>query len=308
MQISVVTPTLALDDFLIEARASVARQAAGIAIEHIIVVDDPAVPLPPEVVEGNVHTRFLHNSRGKGPGGARNTALDQATGAFVFFLDADDIWSDNHVRRALSVYESNPWVDCVSVAGLSFGEHVKRPRGTIPDLPQGVISRRSVAWNPVGCPTGFSYRRDGRTSHLRFKDAIYFQDIIFYLELLHLGAVFWRENGVRYWYRRSQGQLTSIVPIDNILKSEGLVHHSLAQWKNAGLSSWEVLIASVQIRRLSANRQRRRNYLDTLFLAVIAPAWALGQVTRLAGDVRVGRLQRQGASLSPGQSSLSCGA
>lgn len=308
MKISVVTPTLALDEFLREARASVARQAREIAIEHIIVVDDRDAPLPPDATEGNVHTRFLHNHLGKGPGGARNSALDCVTGSIVFFLDADDIWSDDHVRQSMSVYENNPQVDCISIAGLSFGEHIKVPRKTIPDLPQGRISRYSVAWNPVGCPTGFSYRRDARTAAIRFKDAIYFQDIIFYLELLHLGAVFWRENSVRYWYRRSQGQLTSIVPTDNILKSEGLVHQSLADWKNAGLSSWEVMLASVQIRRLSANRQRRSNYLDTVLLAVMAPCWAWGQVTRLWGNVRIGRLQRQGVLQPPRRLPLSCGA
>lgn len=299
MKISVVTPTLALDEFLKDARASVARQAKHISIEHVIVVDDPDASLPLDAIEGNVHTLFLHNRRGKGPGGARNTALDCVTGSIVFFLDADDIWSDDHVRKAVSIYERKRQVDCISVAGLSFGEHIKRPRKTIPDLPQGFISRHSVAWNPIGCPTGFSYRRDARTSEIRFKDAIYFQDVIFYLELLRLGAVFWRENSVRYWYRRSQGQLTSIVPTGNILKSEEMVHRSLAQWKNAGLSSWEVMIAAVQIRRLSANRLRRRDYLNTLLLAVMAPRWAVGQVSRMVGNIRIGRLQRQGILQPP---------
>lgn len=308
MKISVVTPTLALDDFLMEARASVMRQTADVAIEHVIVVDDGDVPLPPAAIGGNVYTRFLHNRLGKGPGGARNTALDCVTGSIIFFLDADDVWSDDYVRQAVSIYASNPQVDCISIAGLSFGEHIELPRKTIPDLPQGIISRYSVAWNPIGCPTGFSYRCDARTSGIRFKDAIYFQDIIFYLELLRIGAVFWRENSVCYWYRRSLGQLTSIIPTDNILKSEGMVHQSLADWKNAGLSPWEVMLASVQIRRLSANRQRRRDYLNTFLLAVMAPRWAAGQVSRLLGNARIGRLRRQGVLQPPHRLPVSCGA
>ncbi|KPH66578.1 glycosyltransferase family 2 protein [Novosphingobium sp. ST904] len=153
---------------------------------------------------------FLHNGQEKGPGGARNTALDRATGDFVFFLDADDVWDPDHLRRAVGVYQGNPQVDCISIAGLSFGQSVRHVRMTIPDLPQGIIPRHSVAWNPIGGPTGFSYRRSAKTAAVRFKDALYFADIIFYLELLHLGATFWRENSVRYWYRRSPGQLISI--------------------------------------------------------------------------------------------------
>ncbi|MEJ8631783.1 hypothetical protein P0F65_22400 [Sphingomonas sp. I4] len=41
-----MTPTLALDDFLTEARQSVARQDCDCEIEHLIAVDDRHVVLP----------------------------------------------------------------------------------------------------------------------------------------------------------------------------------------------------------------------------------------------------------------------
>lgn len=301
MRISVVTPTRALDAFVAQSRASVARQSPNVAIEHLVVVDDPEASLPPEETVDHVRTRFLHNRRGKGPGGARNTGLDEATGDFVFFLDADDIWSDDHVRRVISIYYRDPKVDCVSVPGLSFGEDVEQPRETIPRLPQGRIGRRTVAWNPVGCPTGFSYRRDTRTAGLRFHDAIYFQDVIFYLELLRLGARFWRENSIHYWYRRSAGQLTSIVPTEAILASEGMVHDALASWRGTGLTPGEVAVATVQIRRLSAHRQRRPAHVDTLRLAAMAPSWAMGQVGRVVRNARLRQKRRRGAFPMPGE-------
>ncbi|WP_324699481.1 glycosyltransferase family 2 protein [Novosphingobium sp. RL4] len=300
MKVSIVTPTLALDDFLAEARQSVARQDSGIEIEHLIVVDDRQAVLPADDRHGNVATLFLHNAQEKGPGGARNTALDRATGDFVFFLDADDVWDPDHLRRAVGVYQGNPQVDCISIAGLSFGQSVRHVRMTIPDLPQGIIPRHSVAWNPIGGPTGFSYRRSAKTAAVRFKDALYFADIIFYLELLHLGATFWRENSVRYWYRRSPGQLISIAPIDKIRASEARVHQEIAAWKDSGLSAREARLASVQIRRLSANRQRRPSYRNTLLLAAIAPRWAASQVMRQVKNMRIRRTAPRRPDAAPG--------
>ncbi len=289
MLISIVTPTLALDEVLSEARASVKRQYAHVTIEHIIVVDDPDAVLPPGSQSGNVFTYFSYNTQKKGPGGARNTALERVKGDFVFFLDADDIWDDDYLSDVLPVYAARPDVHCVSVAGLTFGKHVLRPRLNIPLLAEGIIPRSGVAWNPVGCPSGFSYRLDGKTKALRFKDAIYFQDLIFYLELLSTGAVFWRHSKSYFWYRKSEGQLTSVVSADKVRMSERMVHHCLAEWRDMGISPREARIASIQIRRLSAARLRRRDHASTLLLCLLAPNWAFGQVRRLMENARIDR-------------------
>lgn len=272
-----------------DARVSVARQLRDVEIEHLIVIDDRAAVLPLGVRNGNVETYFLHNANEKGPGGARNTALDRVSGDFVFFLDADDIWRDDYLDGVLRVFAEQPNVHCVSVAGLSFGEQISRPRVNIPVLADGMISRHCVAWNPVGCPSGFSYRRDGKTIDIRFKNAVYFQDLIFYLELMSLGASFWRHRDMFFWYRKSQGQLTSIVSPEKVLASEATVHECLDEWRTSGLSAREAFVASVQIRRLSAARLRRRDHIGTLLLCMLAPAWVLGQARRMVENIRIGR-------------------
>ncbi|WP_395396237.1 glycosyltransferase family A protein (plasmid) [Novosphingobium sp. BL-8A] len=289
MKVSIVTPTLAFDQPLREARASVERQTRDVEIEHIIVVDDPSVAMMPDEKRSNVSTYFVRNMHPKGPGGARNTALDLATGEFVFFLDADDIWNDEHIAQIMSIFAAQPDVHCVSVAGVSFGQDVSRPRVNIPVLSDGAIPRISVAWNPVGCPSGFSYRRDAKTRAVRFKDAIYFQDLLFYLELLSHDAIFWRHRELHFWYRKSPGQLTSVISTDKVRHSKQLVEHCLAKWQGAGLSTFEAQVASVQIKRLSAARIGRRDYANTLLLCIIAPVWVIGQARRMLENFRIGR-------------------
>lgn len=301
MKVSIVTPALVADEALRDARASVARQSRGVEIEHLVVIDDRDAALPRDERNGNVATHFLHNNHAKGPGGARNTALDRVSGDFVFFLDADDVWRDDYLDEVLKVFAEQRNIHCVSVAGLSFGEHISRPRLNIPVLVGGIIPRICVAWNPVGCPSGFSYRRDGKTRDLRFKDAIYFQDLIFYLELMSLGAIFWRHREMFFWYRKSQGQLTSMVSPEKVHASEAMVHRCLDEWRAKGLSGLEVFVASVQIKRLSAARLRRRDRRNTLLLCILAPTWALGQARRLFENSRIDRwveLHRPTASRS----------
>jgi glycosyltransferase involved in cell wall biosynthesis len=57
---------------------------------------------------------YVQNVNG-GPARARNTALSMATGEFIAFLDADDIWLPNRLMESLKSFEGRPQV------GLSYG-------------------------------------------------------------------------------------------------------------------------------------------------------------------------------------------
>lgn len=53
------------------------------------------------------HVRIVANRLNKGPGGARNTGLDLASGDLIAFLDADDYWLEGKIAsQLLAVSES----------------------------------------------------------------------------------------------------------------------------------------------------------------------------------------------------------
>ena len=57
-----------------------------------------------------------------GPSAARNTAIRQAQGDYLAFLDADDYWEPNFLAEQVSVLQKRPSVDLVYCDGLLVGD------------------------------------------------------------------------------------------------------------------------------------------------------------------------------------------
>lgn len=66
---------------------------------EVIVIDNGSTDGSVEAVAAIVHPslRLLHEDR-RGPGPARNRGIAEATGAWIAFLDADDLWAPNHLE------------------------------------------------------------------------------------------------------------------------------------------------------------------------------------------------------------------
>lgn len=110
-RVSVVVPTRDRPDLLRQALASIrAVEGADLAFE-IIVGDNGADPRSRAAAEefGAIHVPVPR----AGAGAARNAGLLAATGDYVAFLDDDDLWLDNHVRRHLEFLDLNPDVEGV---------------------------------------------------------------------------------------------------------------------------------------------------------------------------------------------------
>lgn len=120
--VSVVIP-------MFNARATIARaleslQAQTLAQWNAIVVDDGSSDGSSDVVRGmaqeDARITLIHQTN-RGPGAARNAAIDRADGWFIQFLDADD-WLEPGGLRAL--------VDRASDGGAAFGRtRLVGPRG-----------------------------------------------------------------------------------------------------------------------------------------------------------------------------------
>lgn len=71
---------------------------------HILVDDcsnDEGKPLAESLVHGDTRYKVLQTQENGGPAAARNLGLKVATGRYVAFLDADDLWLPNKLEQQL---------------------------------------------------------------------------------------------------------------------------------------------------------------------------------------------------------------
>jgi glycosyltransferase involved in cell wall biosynthesis len=101
MKISVVMPCHNADRWIATALQSVAQQSYP--AHEIIVIDDASNDDSlAQIVKSGVPLKLMRvNSRNAAV--ARNAGIEVATGDWIAFLDADDIWFPNHLARAVEL-------------------------------------------------------------------------------------------------------------------------------------------------------------------------------------------------------------
>lgn len=108
---------------------------------EVVVVNDGSTDGTADVVEGlagrDARVRVVHKENG-GLAAARNTGIDNATGAYLNFLDADDWLLDHKLRHQLDALAEAPdhdlvYSDYVKVSETDGSEH-EVPRG-VPPVP-----------------------------------------------------------------------------------------------------------------------------------------------------------------------------
>ena len=105
---SVVVPTCDRPHLLAEAVDSILAQT--VTDVEVLVVDDSVRTPAPEF--GDERVRVIRPGGGRGPGAARNTGLDAASGHYVAFLDDDDVWTPDRLDLALRGLERAPISVC----------------------------------------------------------------------------------------------------------------------------------------------------------------------------------------------------
>lgn len=130
--VSVIVPTRDRPDFLREALASIRALDADDLRFEILVGDNGADPRTRAVAD-EFAAIYIPVSKA-GAGAARNAGLRAAQGAFIAFLDDDDVWTKEHVRGHLALFDANPELDAVFGRVTNVDEALV-PRDTWPEAP-----------------------------------------------------------------------------------------------------------------------------------------------------------------------------
>ncbi len=154
--VSVIIPVFNGERYLAAAIESVLAQ--DYQPLELLVVDDGSTDGTPAIGQRYPVARWLLQAN-QGHGVAKNTGLAAARGEFVAFLDYDDIWRPDKVRRQVEQFQSDPalgYVTChcrlVREAGTEWPSWVDpryydQPQPAL--VPSALVARRS-AFDHVG--------------------------------------------------------------------------------------------------------------------------------------------------------------
>lgn len=136
--VSVVMPCLDAGAYLAEAVACALAQAlpSPWRIELLLVDDGSSDPLTLQLIEqvsADPRVRVFHHPRPQGVSRARNRAIAAAQGSLIAFLDADDLWTPQHLATHIQALHAQP-------AAFSASDYA-----LIDD--RGRITESSVQWN-----------------------------------------------------------------------------------------------------------------------------------------------------------------
>lgn len=117
--LSVIIPCLNAGKYLSEAIESILRQESDVGSIEIVVVDNCSTEEDTlRVLDTWRHhgppVRVVTRTSMAGPGGSRNTGVAASTGAWLAFLDADDVWLPGGLQARWEVVASQPGVEWVA--------------------------------------------------------------------------------------------------------------------------------------------------------------------------------------------------
>jgi glycosyltransferase involved in cell wall biosynthesis len=109
-EVSVIIPVHNGEKYLAESIQSVLDQKHA-ALE-ILVIDNASTDDTPNVAKTFPSVRYFHLPE-KGLVKALNHGVEQSRGAFLAFLDADDLWTPNKLATQLEAFAQNAAIDMV---------------------------------------------------------------------------------------------------------------------------------------------------------------------------------------------------
>ena len=179
--ISVVMPVHNGEKYIRQAVDSVFDQ--GVSLE-LLVIDDLSSDHTPDVLSaymGREDFRYFRNEKQTGAAGSRNRGVQQARGAFVAFLDADDWWAPGKLKAQLEAIEQSGAVLCST--GREMMNADGSSAGKIISVQETLTYRDLLRHNSINC-SSVLVRREAMLRYPMEHDSDSHEDYITWLRIL----------------------------------------------------------------------------------------------------------------------------
>lgn len=133
--VSILTPTYNTEKFIRATIESVQNQTYQ-NWEMILVDDastDETVKIISDFADKDNRIKLFKLSKNSGNGFARNEALEKATGKYIAYLDADDLWSSTKLEKQIQFLKTNnqpftfSYYDSIDEEGNNLKRRVESP-------------------------------------------------------------------------------------------------------------------------------------------------------------------------------------
>lgn len=223
--LTVIIPVRDARDTLREALESAAAQ--GFPGLELLVVDDGSTDGSSDVVAACApRARVFRHATSRGPAAARNTALREARGELIAFLDADDVWVPGALRRLWSCMHERPQTQFV----VGATEIVRLPERTAAaSAPVVLLPARVSFFLPATLFRRSAFERVGLLD-----EALTFgEDSDWFLRAREAGVPFLLQDTKVLLYRRHERNMTRGKDLRTLFVPQTIVR-SLRRRREAG--------------------------------------------------------------------------
>lgn len=155
--VSVVIPAYRCAETITKAVDSALSQDVSM---EILVIDDCSPDNLEQVMaayEADSRVRYIRNETNMGAAKSRNKGVSLALGKYIAFLDADDYWTSDKLRKQLAVMKNEDTVLCCTARELMSPEG--KLTGRIIPVKQRVSYKELLKHNSINC-SSVVIRRD----------------------------------------------------------------------------------------------------------------------------------------------------
>ncbi len=154
----------------------------GVEVE-IIVVDDHSDDALAAALEGylqNPAVIYLRNPENLGASGSRNLGVERASGDYVAFLDADDVWRPGKLKKQLEAMARTGAVLCATARELV--DAAGRLTGKVIPIKERITYGELLKHNSISCSSVLMKAEVAREFPMHHEDS--HEDYIMWLEIL----------------------------------------------------------------------------------------------------------------------------
>lgn len=210
--VSIITPAYNAAEYISETIESVLEQTYP--NWEMLIINDCSKDNTAEIVQSYAikdnRIKLINLNKNGGVAAARNTAIQNARGRYIAFLDSDDLWKKEKLKKQLGFMQQNGYL--FTFTAYKHFKNDKENAQNMVEIPKKLNYKQALKGNQIGCLTVMLDRN--QIQNVEFSKQKH-EDYILWLNILRSGIIAYGLNDSLALYRIGNSKSIS----NNKLKS-----------------------------------------------------------------------------------------